>query len=205
MNDNQIAIITIESITPSDYGVKLNAQDKKVYNVSKTKKDGTPTVAWNQLSDMGLKGTDPIAGTPGSTVEIWYREVPNSHAGISRYISSFKETNGVPTVTETPRHEPNIAPQRESQDDFGRRLAIHGMVNGLLAHGMDITAVRAYLPKLITLEDAINEELAKPKGWAELGQKLKQEAVPLPPEPPISADVQELADQMAISGEDLPF
>jgi hypothetical protein len=208
-NDNKIAIITIESIVPSDYGVKLNAQDKKVYNVSKTKKDGTPSVAWQQLTDMGLKGTDPISGTAGSTVEIWYREVENSHGGTSRYISSFKETNGVPTsaptVTETPRHGANIASQGGSQDDFGRRLALHGMVNGLLAGGASVEQAREALKSLLSLEEAINAELSKPKGWAELGQKLKGATVEAEKVEQVAPDIQELADEMEINGDDLPF
>lgn len=219
-NDNKIAIITIESIVPSDYGVKLNAQDKKVYNVSKTKKDGTPSVAWQQLTDMGLKGTDPISGTAGSTVEIWYRESPNSHGGTSRYISSFKETNGVPT--ETPRQGANIASQGESKETFWDKKAFKQCLWGeYLRLGRPLTQQDRdqVWAEFNNIEQDADERYSKPKGWAELGQKLKAQN-PTPDvsntqqagmakltneEPPISADVQELADQMEVNGDDLPF
>jgi len=90
--ENISEIIQIHSIEASPYGVKINATDKRVFNVSKTKQDGTTTVAWQQMVNMGLKGLDALTNTPGSIVEIWFREVPNKHGGISRYISSFKES-----------------------------------------------------------------------------------------------------------------
>lgn len=95
-NQNQSEIIQIESIEKSDYGVKINAQDKRVFNVSQKKQDGTISVAWQQMLDMGLKGSDPITNTAGSKVEIWYRETPNRHGGTSRYIASFKEAGNRP-------------------------------------------------------------------------------------------------------------
>jgi hypothetical protein len=66
-----------------------------------------------------------------------------------------------PPTPETPHHVPSTPPQRQGNagnDDFGRRLAIHGFVNGLLAAGalpetIDIQA-------LIRLEDRVNEALA---------------------------------------------
>lgn len=225
-NDNQTAIITIESIVPSDYGVKLNAQDKKVYNVSKTKKDGTPSVAWQQLTDMGLKGTDPIAGTPGSTVEIWYRESPNSHGGTSRYISSFKETNGVPT--ESPRQGANIAPDRlpqsESKEDFWDKKAYKQCLWGYWLQGQERLDTDEYWKNWETevwavfnrIEKDAEERFSKPKGWDKLGKKLKTEAFSssivndesgqrIVQPFPVSPDIQEMADEMEISGEQIPY
>ncbi len=48
--------------------------------------------------------------------------------------------------------------QTENREDFGRRLAIHGMVNGLLAGGVLPNDID--IPELIKLEDRINEFLA---------------------------------------------
>lgn len=80
-----------------------------------------------------------------------------------------------PRPAETPRYESNIASQSESREDYGRRLAVHGLLNGLVGFkGLAIT--REDIQQVIAIEDVINEELAKPKGWAGLGQKLKQEA-----------------------------
>ncbi len=50
-------------------------------------------------------------------------------------------------------------PEMESRKDFGRRLAIHGMVNGLLASGEAPARVAGMLQELIKLEEAIDAEL----------------------------------------------
>ena len=83
-----------------------------------------------------------------------------------------------PKAVEKPHSEPNIASQGK-QDDFGRRLAIHGMVNGLLANPNteNISTVKLLIPDLLELEDYINEALSKPKGWDNLGAKLKESVV----------------------------
>lgn len=47
----------------------------------------------------------------------------------------------------------------ESRENFGRRLAIHGMVNGLLAAGMAITQIEERLGELLRLENSINKIL----------------------------------------------
>jgi hypothetical protein len=131
MSDNETTIIAITSIEPTEWGCKISAQDKRVYNVSKTKKDGTESVAWRQMIDMGLKAAT-LDGKPGSTVEIWFREVLNKHGGTSRYISSFKETIGQPPVSadvnpkvvHTTPYRPNSSVTESPKDDaFYEKLA----------------------------------------------------------------------------------
>ena len=164
--DNQTAVISIQSIEATDWGCKIQAQDKKVYNVSKKKQDGTQSVAWSQMIDMGLKATDPLTGTLGSTVEIWFREVPNKHGGTSRYIASFRESNGQPTpssqpVSKTPYKSNSSSTASPGGDAFGRRLAIHGMVNGLLASGIKPEEINVQtLRQLNALENVIDAFLA---------------------------------------------
>jgi hypothetical protein len=115
-SQNETSVIAIQSIEPTAWGCKITAQDKKVYNVSKTKKDGTPSVAWQQMIDMGLKAPG-LDGSPGSTVEIWYREVPNKHGGTSRYIASFRETNSKPYTSSIE------GPHRVVRDREGSQVA----------------------------------------------------------------------------------
>jgi len=56
----------------------------------------------------------------------------------------------------------NNGSQRESSEAFGLRLAIHGMVNGLLAGGKEPSEVSVMLPELFGLEEDIEKRLAKP-------------------------------------------
>lgn len=60
-----------------------------------------------------------------------------------------------------PIPQPTYAPEpfKENREEYGRRLAIHGMVNGMLAAGASPQAIIGQLPSLIMLEDAINEAL----------------------------------------------
>jgi len=50
-------------------------------------------------------------------------------------------------------------PQYESREAYGRRLAVHGMANGLLASGKDISEVNQMLPQLMELEMSIEKQL----------------------------------------------
>lgn len=63
---------------------------------------------------------------------------------------------------ETPLRSQNNASQRESSEAFGLRLAIHGMVNGLLAGGHSPQDVSVMLPELFGLEEDIEKRLSKP-------------------------------------------
>jgi hypothetical protein len=199
--DNQSAnvseIIQIQSIEASDWGVKINASDKRVFNVSRTKQDGTTTVAWQQMLDMGLKGADPITNSPGAKVEIWFKEVPNKHGGTSRYISSFKEAgtrpvgllfgNGGNTSAPAQKSSPgaNSEPTRESNEAFGKRLAIHGFVNGMLASGASIETVKGQLNQLIEFEDAIDKVLNPSKFRQQVMKVAPKVVEPVEPDLPI--------------------
>jgi hypothetical protein len=63
---------------------------------------------------------------------------------------------------EKPASGQNIEPQRESREAFGQRLAIHGMVNGMLASGVKPREVIGQLGDLLVLEDAIDNALKNP-------------------------------------------
>lgn len=67
--------------------------------------------------------------------------------------------NPVKPAPQTANYTSTPPPQIESREDYGRRLAIHGFVNGLLAAGASPDAIKYQLKNLIQLEDAINEAL----------------------------------------------
>jgi len=78
----------------------------------------------------------------------------------SKKIINFRETNEPAIQTASADSNPRSGANFASGDAFGQRLAIHGMVNGLLAAGDDPKQVMATLPDLLNLEDAIDEVLA---------------------------------------------
>lgn len=217
-NDLLNAVIETVVISPTDYGVKFEAQDKKVYNVPKTLKTGGFTKAWEQLVTMNFKPRDPITGESGTVVAIGYVETPNKHGGTSRYIRNFRETNELPTSQpEVPREvkKPdsvaNFAPQGESKDDFGRRLTIYGMVNAEIAFKGIRKLSESDIDTVIAFQEILDEKIKNPT----LKQPPKVEKV--------SSDIKELADEMQreademqreaeseketreINGDDIPF
>lgn len=158
---NTSKIIKIAGVTLLEWGLKITDQTGMVFNLSEKKKDGTTSEAWTQYQNMGLK--------IGSTVDIWFAESPNSHGSTSRYIRSFREAAGVPqAVGAMPNNQimeneqiplPEEAPtQPKGQDQFGRRLALHGFLNARLQNHT-IAQVKAEIDELLALEDYINTKL----------------------------------------------
>lgn len=81
---------------------------------------------------------------------------------------------------ESPRSGQNLSSQRGSNDAFGQRLALHGMVNGMLASGKAPAEVEQSLGELLKLEDAIDRALKSPSEF--LGDDLptiEQETMPV--------------------------
>lgn len=156
---------------------------------------------------MGLK--------KGDTVRIGYvvEEFDTQHGRKqANKIINFQETNESPS-TASPNPQQAITSQNQqsprtgdsrpqpgaSNDQFGRRLALHGFVNALLSNGATIETVVADLPALLKLEDEIDNHLNPPTGWAKAQASYrKEEELPtiqvndeLPPieaydEPPLS-------------------
>lgn len=191
----------------SDKGLTLQLIDSE---------DGKWTI-WKKDAKDKEKDSDAFLGlkgySMGDTFGISYSEKENSFIGkegnpityTQRTIYSImpqidESATRTPQPQDKPSQVANIAPQRESSDDFGRRLAVHGMINGLLANpNWTLEAVQANISKVVALEDAINKELSKPKGWDNLGNKLKESVAP---------DIQERADEMeseTVDTSDIPF
>ena len=165
MNDqiqNQIA----EIYAVEDRGSQIKLGDKNKRSLGsffKEKKAGGQTVAYSQFLDMGIKS--------GSVVEIGFKEVPYKDGTIKNIIS-FREANQRPLTNviqpQELRHSreevgifepmPEEYPQPKQQDAFGRRLALHGMINARL-NSHTIQQVRGEIDELLALEDYINEKL----------------------------------------------
>lgn len=118
---------------------------------------------------QAFKAFEEMKLTPGSVCQIEYIEEPENFTNsegktinwTKRSIRGIFQASGNPTPpqVETPRYVANSASQGESREDYGRRLAVHGMVNGLLASGTSMEVVKYQLKDIIQLEDAINEAL----------------------------------------------
>ena len=154
-----ITEISMKSVkSGSKYALKDH--EGRTFNFFTTKQDGTDTQAHAQFKSMGLK--------VGSTVTIGYVEdsftTQDGRAGITKKIISFRELNGEPSQTapqtESARGEVKRGQSGNSSDAFGRRLALHGFVNGMLAAGATVDVIKNDLPALLALEDEIDNLLA---------------------------------------------
>jgi hypothetical protein len=137
----------------------LRDHEGKTFNFFTTKQDGSDTQVYSQFKNMGLK--------TGSTVTIGYVEDEFEIDGkkvISKKIINFRELSGEPSQTapqEKSSHtEANRGQSGHFNDAFGRRLALHGFVNGMLASGATVDVIKRDLPALLSLEDAIDIELS---------------------------------------------
>lgn len=155
--------ITVESIEDKGKSIKLKGSDKKSYSFWKTKQDGQNTSMYEQFKNMGIEA--------GTTVNISYKveefTLPDGKQAHANKVIWFREAGGSPVI-EKPRQEAVNAPSGHTNDQFGFRLAIHGMVNGLLASGLFPKNVIELLPDLWLLEKAIEEKLSKPAGHTEM-------------------------------------
>ncbi len=169
MNDNPLLNKTItvsakeEKLQGGKPVMKIKDQNNLTYTVYKTKQDGTTSVAWTQLADLNL----------GDNVQIGYAEQQGEYEGKAvtyRTIRSFNKdigqgmANAQAQGKTTPQGHNNES-DRESSKDFGKRLAIHGMVNGMLASGMTPEGVESALPSLLKLEESIDKALNPATGW----------------------------------------
>ncbi len=158
--------ITISGITQGIKNWIIVDQDKKKYTLWLIKKDGEETMAYKQFKRMEL--------VAGKVVDISFKEDPASFVNdagktvnfTNRTVIGFRETNDIPLALDSPKFIANqpkeikVQEYTESREDYGRRLAIHGMVNGMLSSGQTIDSVMSQVTNLIDLEDHINEVLA---------------------------------------------
>ena len=169
---DQISNVVAEVFIIEDQGIRITLRDKNKRSLGsffKTKQDGNETVAYKQFLDMEIKS--------GSVIDIGFKEVPYKD-GVIKNIISFREASGKPIEVVRAKTFKENEPARgintsmlnqkteatyeqpKGQDAFGRRLAIHGMTNSLLASGMKPNEITtAIIDEILTLEDRINHSL----------------------------------------------
>jgi len=164
MDNQQIlnTTITIEEVIDKGKKLSIKGNDGRTftYTVWKSKQDGSDSLTYAQFKTMGLG--------VGSTVYVGYvidefnTEIGGQVKKVqSKKIINFREPVGqVPSQAKTSNSGANRASQGSSGDAFGRRLAIHGMVNGMLAAGIKPTDITPeVLSQLDMLENRIDQGL----------------------------------------------
>lgn len=108
--------------------VVITDSNKNFYSFFKTKQDGSPTAAANTFA----------LASSGQPVSIIFKEVPYKGKTLRSVVKFRAQEAGRPSPQQPPRHNQAPAPAYSApagQDSLGKRLAIHGFVNGLLAAG----------------------------------------------------------------------
>jgi hypothetical protein len=184
---NAVIQLTSKEERAGKFGPMAKLKDEKglTYTVYKTKKDGTVSVAWEQLQTLSV----------GDNVQVSFAEEivnhPEHGTYTARTIRSFNPDigNGM-TNSSASKESSNLshsgASQRGSSDAFGRRLAIHGFVNGMLGAGATVETITKDLPALLRLEDTIDLALSAPLDGA-------------------NRDLPIIQQDENYSGDDLPF
>lgn len=190
-------------------GKNIETGQANTYTVYQTKQDGSISTAWTQLQTISV----------GDTVNVGYVEqsgvMQDGKPFTSRIVRNFDKDLGngrknyvqhnPPAPVQSPSQGQNIAPQRESSEAYGKRLAIHGMVNGLLASGMLFPDVIKSLPGLIQLEDEIEKAL-NPSPFRQAVQRTNPDFIKEHDLPTIQQDP--TADEPTFSDDelaDIPF
>lgn len=180
MSDLQNKVIQVaskeEKAGPFGPMVKIKDQDGKTYTVFKNKKDGTTSVAWEQMPAVG------------DTVQIGYAEEDGEYEGKPfkrRTIRSFNSDIGQGTVNaQSTRTEANIASSGKQDETFWDKKAYKQCLWNywLNLDPQPENLVVSDMDKVWNVFNQIGtdaeERFSKPKGWDELGKKLKAEAEP---------------------------
>ena len=137
---------------------KIKDEKGLTYTIYKFKKNDSVSVAWDQITKLSV----------GDNVFIGYVENQGEYEGKTvtyRTILTLSTdiSNGMMNASAQEKSfnpEPNREQYQESREAFGRRLAIHGMVNGLLAGGTEIDQIDSgVIEDLLELEDRIDVQL----------------------------------------------
>jgi len=171
--DEQIEkVITISDIIIKPHqtkGSRVAIKDEKnlTYSFFEAKADGDTSKAYAWFHENNPQ--------VGESVKFTYKESEGEWQGKKvtyRNIMWFdsKINNTLPEPTNKPNNG-----FTESREDYGRRLAIHGMVNGLLANpNYDPAKVKVSLPEIFALEDAIEDQLKQRNGQPDLISSARQ-------------------------------
>lgn len=169
MVDIKNKVIRIAKIEMDNGRYKIRSSDGELYSFFQFK-SGTkiPTQAYEHftMNNHGEQFTQEDLATIGYT-EIVKPDNQGANRIYKNIISMFP-SDGVPeaqTVSAAPS-QPSpvyVSTDVESKEAYGRRLAIHGMANGLLAGGHKIEEVKSNLPQLFDLENSIEKLLSSRK------------------------------------------
>jgi hypothetical protein len=144
---------------------KIKDEKGLTYTVYKFKQDGTESVAWGQLGKLSLGQTvqigyvEDIGDSKDGSVSVTYRTIRNFNEDIG---------NGVQNAIDQgkdPYKSKSSVSEGSGNDEFGRRLGVHGLVNGMLANSNIISNVRepqdvsGIVALAIQIEDEINKQL----------------------------------------------
>lgn len=176
----------------------LKDHEGKTFGFFTTKQDGSDTQAFAQFKSMDLRvGNTVTVGYVEDEFEVNDNGVQKSV--ISKKIISFRELNGEPSQTALADQTGRGGAPRASQETFnrttengndayGRRLALHGFVNGMLAGGATVETIARDIPALLRLEDTIEKALSEVR-----------------PVSPITEDELPVIQQEEINVEDIPY
>lgn len=148
MSDLQQATITIKSITEKDNRMSIKAVSGGIYSLFKTKKDNTPSVAYQQMRDMGLKS--------GITVDITYDTSTREYQGKPiqyKNIKTFREASIQRDDTSEFLEEKEKKPDWEA---ISRGKVRHGIVCAMIGAKYPIEDIKTHLTELTNL--VMNED-----------------------------------------------
>ena len=167
MNDkliNQVIQLSSKEEKLGKFGPMMKIKDEKglTYTVYKTKKDGSVSVAWEQLQSINV----------GDMTQVSFAEDIGEYEGKSvtyRTVRAFNPDigNGMTNAAaqgKSPHSEAPTHSQGASRDPHGRLLGVHGIVDGLVAnpsfYGPDSGVTHADLVKeAIAIDDEIEKQL----------------------------------------------
>ena len=162
---NQVIQLTSKEEKLGKFGPMMKIKDEKglTYTVYKTKKDGSVSVAWEQLQTLNL----------GDMVQVSFAEDTGDYEGkpvTYRTVRAFNADigNGVANSSaqaKSSNPEANRGQSERSGDAFGRRLRVQGHINALLSnteyYSPNNTITVANLVKeAIAIEDEAEKQLA---------------------------------------------
>lgn len=151
--------IKVLSVEANQYGYKIKDEHGLTYNVSKTKKDGGETVAYQNLVSLPGLGMN-------ATINIKYAVVPNKMGGDSRYIRVIEAGSEIKNEARNEARQEPVKYVEQKQRDFEAEAfgkCKYGFLIELMKLGKDLKEAEKIS------EDWANASMRKmPKSPAEL-------------------------------------
>jgi hypothetical protein len=190
-------VITIEAISdkPEKKKAAIKGNDGNWYETFRDWQ-GEIKLPYSQL----ISGNHNEPFKKGDTVKISYQvgefNGKPQYQLMSIYPSDTQESSGTANTSSQEKLSNGEAPTRSqssSNDQFGKRLALHGFVNAMLSNGATIETIIKDLPALGKLGTAIDRYLNEPQALTQMREKFG------------SDEISEPSDSYDESVEDVPF